>query len=384
MKEFVQAINSQEIYPRVIFSKDTDAIAQLELDPENIIISNIDNRQEALLDWAKRFNPQISEIDTAMLKSTYMAQFESMRISLQDGVIGYFPYGYTCEDKLMWEKINYLPREFHYQLMQASSWKMIPQSVRQEIAKIRVYAVGLSVGAQMLSAMSRLGVNKFVIGDPARLHPTMQERYVWYQERFVDWNKTAIAAWELLKYNPYAEITSFYDGLTTQNAPEFFYGLDDADTIPILVEEADSAKAKQLARMASRKVLKDGPLTLMIADVGTTQLVVTLDKPGELPFSGRLAAIDPEGDIYGYNLSNLEVLFGAINGSSSIPNDSPLMPILESGLIGKEIKTVPQAAGAVLAAGAMTYELLYLIAAGRLNEINSLTPISFSNFLLEK
>lgn len=388
---FVTAVNSGEIFP-IIITPDHNTNRDLESNPKIIISSAEDDRLYGIYKYITRFNPtadsrQVKKLFKELLCQYGLDPYKPIPDQINNiGSIGYFPTGISTDGRLILEKIRYLPEELHLETLQASSWKLVSETARQGIAQMHLYSVGLSVGSMLLDTASRLGVKHFTLGDPSKNHPDAAERLIYYRPEYKSWGKTPTAVWELLRRNPYAVVNAFYDGLTSENGPQFFKSVTDPNQKPLCAEEVDSWEGKVNSRKQPRLLLTGkGIATIMIGDVGISDTIYTFDSPNSLPFNGRVAQLDSNDDPYGKNYArengNMAALFASIGGTDHIPQDSALIPLLKAGVIGKEISTVPQAWGAVLNAGTAFYESLIAIAEERDLEITNIVGYSPREFI---
>jgi hypothetical protein len=296
-------------------------------------------------------------------------------------VVGYFPFGFSLEGKLLMEKIHYLPEPLHMMLKLSSSGPLIDDETREGISGITYFGVGLSVGFEMLDTAMRLGVRSFVVTDPDSLDQINQGRHTISDPAKSRWNKTALALFHLLRYNPYITLRVFYEGLDRLNVDEFFSGIGRAESIPIIVEEVDHFPTKSLVRYTPRQIeCGDGFHTIMIADVGTKEVVGTYEHSSDKPFGERVAKLDPDGDPYGRGFikrgQNMVGLLASIGGVEYIPASSSLHALIEKGVIGSEIATVPQDRGAVLQAAVVAEDMILSIARGKFGQIPGIQGVS--------
>lgn len=387
---FVSGVNSGNILP-VILPADSDTNPFQE-NRRVVLTAPEDDRLHGLWKYVKRFNPNANPKEIKYsIRNLLISAGMDPSLPIPKGLnhlgsIGYFPINITADGKLILEQVYYLPHQLHQEIMQASSWRLVSQQAREGISRIHLYSVGLSVGSELVDVASRLGVANFTLGDPSKNHADAGERLTYYRPEYRGWGKTPTAVWEILRRNPKAKITAFYDGLTKDNAQLFFSSVKEPNEIPLCAEEVDTFDGKVTSRRQPRLILHGkGIHTTMIGDVGPSDIIFTHDQPESPPFGGRVAAADSQRDVYGANLvnesGNMAALFATLEGLNHIPDTSPLLALINSGTIGRDINTVPQPRGAILLAGAAFYEVILAVAEGRGSKLQEIIGFNIRDLI---
>lgn len=308
------------------------------------VVDTVDTREQELVALTSRFPHQDVPIKT---------------ILRQPGARVYLPVGSERKPRArsfsnLYREIRYLPKRWHREAMRASVWELIPAHYLHALGETSYYGIGLSVGAAILWAVGKLGaIDRYTIGDPDTMDAVNGGRHVWWDPEVSGWNKTTVAHRELTKLDPYLTVRTFPKGLTTENKQAFFRGVSRLKGI--IIQEVDDPSIKDLAH-SYRETTR-----MQIGDVGHSHIVVTVDKPGDLPFGGRTAG-----------RNGMDALLASVD--NHIGKDlRTLFPRIGKD---KEITTVPQDFGAVLLAATVARHLICPIAAGEYDRVPRIATLS--------
>lgn len=321
---------------------------------------NIDSRIQTIVDTVDR-----RAEDLEILRHRFPHRTINIKIVLrQQATKVLMPVGVErpaprVTPRVLYRETAYLPKRWHREVMRASAWELVAQPYLDALAETNYYGIGLSVGAAMLWAVAKLGaINRYTIGDPDTMDGINGGRHVWWDPFVAGWNKTEVAARELITLDPYLSIRKFRKGLTPKNEKRFFKGIDERTSI--IVQEVDHPPTKDLAHS------KLNATRIQVGDVGKGNITLTVDKPGDPAFNGRTQG-----------KQGMDALLASID--NRIGDDlRTLMP-----RIGKEddIATVPQDFGAVLLAAAVARQFIPLVASREYDRLPRVATLNLSEDL---
>ncbi|PIR82244.1 thiamine biosynthesis protein ThiF [Candidatus Kaiserbacteria bacterium CG10_big_fil_rev_8_21_14_0_10_59_10] len=244
----------------------------------------------------------------------------------------YFPWNHSL--------VHYLPEDEHFEIRTARNKNLIVEAEQRSMYNLRVAYAGLSVGSHGALTFGLIGGGKIIhIADPDTLSPSNLNRI---RSTFVDIGrkKTALVREQLWELDPYADITSFDDGVSKDSMNDFL------DNVDVLVEETDKLDLKILLRLAARE--RRIPV-IMATDNGDNVIadVERFDLEPERPlFHGAIGDVD-EHTFSGFPAHHLPKLATKIAGQDFV-TERMLASLIE---VGKSLYSWPQLGNAATLAG---------------------------------
>lgn len=257
----------------------------------------------------------------------------------------YFPWNGTLA--------RYLPEADHLELRSARNRDIVTAEEQQKLYGLTVAYAGLSVGSHGVLTFAHLGGNKRIrLADPDTVSPSNLNR-MRYDFLAVGRKKTDMAREHLYQLNPYAEVTTFDEGVTAENMDAFLDGAD------VLVEETDNLEMKIRLRLAARE---KGIPVVMATDNAHNVIVEVerfdLDRTTPL-FNGAIGDITLD-EFRSFPPQELPRLATKIAGPQLIAERM----MLSLPQVGKTIYSWPQPATAATLAGVAIAYILTRLALG--------------------
>lgn len=156
---------------------------------------------------------------------------------------------------------------FH-RLRTARNCYLITDDEQQRWSSATIAIAGLSVGGSVLSVCALSGARDFRLADPDTLGPSNLNRLVGSVCDLGE-PKTTLAYRRVLEADPYATVTTFADGFSTANAPDFFGGQNTPKASVVLEEMDDIARKVELRRLARAA----GVPVIMVTDNGDNVII---------------------------------------------------------------------------------------------------------------
>lgn len=410
---FINHFNQRKIEPAIVSVSDKDLKAEIEEfeSLDSIIILPQGGESEMYASLAKlmeRFVPTTVGLDSKEFEDKLLEFAQSKGIEVEadgaksskenllkalenHGSVGYFPNSVTKNGQIAVERIRYFSKEIQDEITAASEGPLATPESKKSLNNSVLISVGLSVGSEMALGAMQKGIRKFVFADPGHLHADLMGRLgKAFDHGWLGVNKSLFLRQEMLKLNPYLDITVYEQGLDLQNYQEILNEkwltpeMQQNGGILYVAEEADSWNAKMLTRKGVHSLPKGLPWHLFMYGDVAQRVTMSHETASDDPFLGFVGSADSDGDMYGSNLvklGELLAMFASVGGFSGIP--LVMLELIRDGKIGKhqgaEISRVPQSRGATLAAAASFLECLRLISSGE--EVKSYTVIDLEHFL---
>jgi hypothetical protein len=248
----------------------------------------------------------------------------------------YFPWSNSL--------VKTVPEEIYYTLRTARNKEIITKKEQDNFRKISVSIVGLSVGSEVLAALTKSGgPKKIKIADFDTVEITNLNRIRAHLSD-VGTNKTVIAAREVWGLDPYAELELWEKGVSHENLEKF---ITDNSKPSVFIDEMDNISLKILSRIMARK---NRIPTIMATDNGDS-VVLDIERfdleSNRKIFHGLIGDIKTE-EIKTIDYKKWLKLATQIVGPEYLP-----LSMQRSLLnIGKTISSVPQLGTTASMAGA--------------------------------
>jgi hypothetical protein len=257
----------------------------------------------------------------------------------------YFPWNSTLA--------HYLPENEHLEIRTARNRNIITADEQQKLYGLRVSYAGMSVGSHGALTFALMGGAKRIkIADPDEVSASNLNR-IRFDYLSLGRKKVELVYEYIWQLNPYAEITSFAEGVTEETLDSFL-----ADT-DVLVEETDNLELKIRLRLAARE---RGIPVVMATDNGDNIIVETerfdLDKTLKL-FNGVLGDISIE-EFRSFPPNELPKLATKIAGPAFV-TERMMSSLLE---VGRTIYSWPQLGDAATLSGVAIAYILKRLALG--------------------
>lgn len=175
----------------------------------------------------------------------------------------YFPWS----NKL----VHSLPEELYFKLRTNRNRDVITEEEQKKYRALKVGIAGLSVGSSVLHALVMSGGPKIIkIADFDVLEITNLNR-IRGGLPDVGLNKTMIAARQVWELDPFAELSLWGDGLTTDNLKDFILGESKLD---IFIDEMDSLDLKAAARI----ICKENRIPVLMATDNGDSVLLDIER----------------------------------------------------------------------------------------------------------
>lgn len=248
-----------------------------------------------------------------------------------------------------------LPQDLHNRVRTNRNRDLITEDEQQKLRETTIAVAGLSVGSNVLTALSLMGqYQRLKIADADELSLSNTNRlYASITDLTVP--KTTLAARGIYERDPDAEVTIFAEGINEQNLNDFLDGVD------IIFDEMDDIGIKTRLRLAARE---RGIPVVMMTDCGDSGILdierYDLD-PDQRLFHGRLS--DAELDALLADRPDQATwlrLVAKIIGLEHVPSR-----LLESfPKIGRQLAGAPQLGTAAMVSGGIGAYVARMIALG--------------------
>lgn len=165
-----------------------------------------------------------------------------------------------------WNKylVHYLSDEMHQEIRTARNKNLITKEEQDKFYNFKIGIAGLSVGSHAALTLGMMGSGKVMkLADPDVISASNLNR-IRYDYTKVGVSKCDLAVEQIYQMNPYAEISSYPQGITNENIDDFLNGLD------VLVEEMDNLEMKIKLRLEAKK---RGVPVIMATDNGDNVIV---------------------------------------------------------------------------------------------------------------
>lgn len=200
----------------------------------------IDTYEEQLEDLFLIRNPKYKFINNHQQDfEKFLQEYKREKSFSELGEWVYFPW-----DKCL---THYLPNDEHQEIRTARNKNLITKQEQDKFYNFKVGIVGLSVGSHAALILAMSGGGRFIkLADPDKISSSNLNR-IRYDFTKIGINKCELAAQQIYKINPYAEIDEYANGITDENMAEFLDGID------ILIEECDNLLLKIKLRIEAKK-----------------------------------------------------------------------------------------------------------------------------------
>lgn len=292
-----------------------------------------DDYEEQLKELFAIENPEkIFSPDFGKMFEAYKGKLEADAPLVTHGKWVFFPWNGTL--------VHILDEHSYYLVRTARNKYLIEPEVQDKFYHTVVGVAGLSVGSSIAIAIAfEGGARRIKLADSDRLALSNTNRILSGIEN-LGLKKTDMAAQQIYALNPYAQIELFSDGLTKENLPTFFDGLD------ILVDEIDSFGIKFLLR----KEAKRRKIPVIAAIDNEESSLVDIERYDTNPktefFNARLGEVSEKRFS---NMSKLQI--GQTIATLVGPENSTKKMHKSLGEIGKTIVSWPQLGGTALMNG---------------------------------
>lgn len=245
----------------------------LQEQPQTLVYDALDRQVEELF---KVNNPKLRPFMAEYHEqfTDFQEQFYAGRPGELCGTWWYYPWRQSIA--------HLLNREHHTRLRTARNRNMIRDHEQQQLADASVGIAGMSVGSNVLTALSLLGpFRELRVADGDRLDVTNMNR-IRSAVTEIGLPKVIRAAREVKELDPWAQIELFNEGMSEENLEQFLEGLS------VVVDEMDDLRLKALLRVAAKK---RGLPVVMATDAGNNCImdIERFDLDTEMPiFHGRL------------------------------------------------------------------------------------------------
>ncbi|HEV7121398.1 MAG TPA: ThiF family adenylyltransferase [Candidatus Paceibacterota bacterium] len=270
-----------------------------------------------------------------------------------------------------WNKTlaHFLPEDEHQEIRTARNRNIILADEQKKLYRLKVAYAGLSVGSHGALTFALMGGAKTIhIADPDEVSASNLNR-IRFDYLTLGRKKTELVREYIWQLNPYAEITSFNEGVTDETIDAFLTGVD------VLVEETDNLELKIRLRLEART---RGIPVVMATDNGDNIIVETerfdLDKKLQL-FNGVLGDITLE-EFRSFPPQDLPKLATRIAGPDMV-TERMMASLLE---VGRSIYSWPQLGDAATLSGVAIAYILKRLALGQ-PVVNAKTEISLDAIL---
>jgi hypothetical protein len=314
------------------------------------IVNVVNDYEEQLKELFAIENPgNIFSPDFGKMFEAHKAKLEADASLARHGKWVFFPWSGTL--------VHILDEPSYYLVRTARNKYLIEPDEQDKFYNTVVGVAGLSVGSSIAIAIALGGGARHIkLADSDRLALSNTNRILSGIEN-LGLKKTDTVARQIYALNPYAEIELFPDGLTKENLPAFFDGLD------ILVDEIDSFEIKFLLR----KEAKRRKIPVIAAIDNEESSLVDIERYDTNPktdfFNARLGEVSEKRFS---RMTKLEV--GQTIATLVGPENSTKKMHKSLGEIGKTIVSWPQLGGTALMNGAVAaYCVRKLINGERLN-----------------
>jgi len=313
-------------------------------------------------------NPQIQLRDTLHVQLKDLIKLENPEKSLTEheyaeevlfklGKVNSDEYGVWIYYPWRGHVIHMLDEEEFVRVRTIRNAYKITFSEQQRLRSKKIGIVGLSVGqsASLAVALERLA-GEIRIADFDTLELSNLNR-IRSSVSNIGLRKTTMVAREIAELDPYIKVVCFNDGLTRENAAEFF---DNGGQLDLLIEECDGIEAKILSREEAIK--RHIPVVMSMSDRGMLD-IERYDQVHDYPL---LHGLVPDSVSYDF--------LKALNSTQEklpymlpiIGTDSLSTRLKASAIeIGETITTWPQLASDVILDGALCAHASRRILLGR-------------------
>ena len=306
----------------------------------------IDRYDDLLEDLFLIRNPRFKFLaDHGKELGEFVEQYKAGKASDELGEWFYFPW-----DRAL---LHFLPEAEHLEIRTARNRNLITETEQKKLYGLRVAYAGLSVGSHGALTFALMGGGRSIaIADPDAISPSNLNR-MRFSFLDVGRKKTEVVREHIWGLDPYASITSFDEGVSSDSLDAF---LAEAD---VLVEETDKLDLKIELRLAARK----RKIPVIMATDNGDNVIVDIERfdmePDAMLFHGAVGDIDKEAYTT-FPPHHLPKLATKIAGPEYI-----VERMLSSlGEVGKTIYSWPQLGNAATLAGAAIATALKRLACG--------------------
>lgn len=320
--------------PLIFDRASTADYAALEMLMEsNNVWQTHDTMLQQLTDLVKARNPQAGSITEARLSNEIDKLTQGVPIK-EYGRWVYYPWSGRLVHLLP-------PTEFQELRLNSNQYK-ITKAEQQRVAQYTIGIVGLSVGNAVALTLALEGIGGFLkladfdhldLSNMNRLRAGVHE---------IGLPKTVLAARQIYEMNPYAQLSLFHQGLTSENLEQFLLG---EPALDMVVDECDDIRMKIVLRERARTLRL--PVLMETSDRGMFD-VERFDLEAERPlFHGLIG--DIKADMIPAELSNEQKLKFVIPivGADTLSTRAAASMVE----VGKTIATWPQLGSEVMLGG---------------------------------
>lgn len=227
--------------PRIFDRSSTaDNTAVDELIASNHVWQTHDTIVQQLTDLAKARHPRTGSITEACLSNEINNLTQGVPLK-EYGRWIYYPWSGRL--------VHLLPPTEFQELRLNRNQPKITKAEQQRLAQYTIGIVGLSVGNAVALTLALEGIGGFLkladfdhleLSNMNRLRAGVHE---------IGLPKTVLAARQIYEMNPYAQLSLFHQGLTTENLEQFLLG---EPALDIVVDECDDIRMKIVLRERAR------------------------------------------------------------------------------------------------------------------------------------
>jgi hypothetical protein len=313
--------------------KEEDVKQVSELLESKMIVSVSDDYEEQMKEYFQIQNPTL--VYSPGFNETWEKHLEEMKAKAplhEHGLWVYFPWNGSL--------IHILEDGAFQEVRTARNKNLINKEEQEKFYNSTVGIAGLSVGnSALLSIVLQGGARHIKMADHDVLSLSNTNRVRTSIEN-LGVRKTDMTARQIYSINPYARIEIFQDGLSKENATEFFADLD------IMIDEIDNLAVKYLIREYAKK---NKIAVVMAADNGDNG-VVDIERydidPNTLFFHGRMGEITYE-ELAGLDKFGIGKMITKHVGAENV-TERMQQSLVE---MGKTIVSWPQLGGAAILNG---------------------------------